>query len=106
MIINTEINIHKNFYLNLKFVFSSCNVVRVIIPRVPCVLQQTISQWICLRILDEETETLRTGEKPPGWEGGNENNKSNVGPSKTNNQITRRCQSTPAGEMARGPGAN
>ena len=35
VIINPQINILKNCDLNLKFVFISCNVVRIIIPRVP-----------------------------------------------------------------------
>lgn len=81
MIINPEINIRKNCYLNLKFVFISCNVVRIIIPHVPRALQQTISQWICSGIFNEGTETLRTLEKPPGREG-----------VKTANQITEQDQ--------------
>ena len=76
MIINPQINILKNCYLNLKFVFISCNVVRIIIPCVANALQQTVSHCIWLGIFNEGTKTLRTLEKPPGWEGGNENSKS------------------------------
>ena len=48
-----------------------------VIPCVPHALKQTVSHSIWLGIFNEGTKTLRTLEKPPGREGGNENSKSN-----------------------------